>query len=364
MLSGYQVYVLAPEDRYSVRLTSEPGLTFIPLYHFRATRLSPVHDWKLYRELGCHYQQINPDLIFHYTIKANIYGTLAAAKAGHVSISVITGLGYAFLNNRWMSSAATFLYRFALKKAAEIWFLNQDDRHYFINRDIVVARKTAILPGEGIDTIKFSSTKNPKTSKAVRFLLIGRLLKEKGIAEYAEAAAILKEKGLPVICRVVGFYDKRNSSAIPRRKLLEWTESGFIHYEGGTDDIIPFIEDADCIVLPSYREGLPVGLLEGASMSRPLIATDTAGCRDLVIPGRNGFLCAPRNAAALAVSMEQFCRLTPESRIKMGRESRALVESGFAIERIKAIYLARISALLEQSPMEKSIAHPAQNIPG
>ena len=348
---GYTIYVLAPEDRYTEFLINEQGLIFIPLKHLRAVSFSLVQDWKLYRELRQHYTSIRPWLIFHYTIKANIYGTLAAATANCQSISVITGLGYTFLNDTWVMKAVTRMYRFALKKATEVWFLNNDDREYFVDNKIVRPNKTFILPSEGIDTHAFHSDDPYQIRPTLVFLLIGRIIKEKGIAEYVTAARILKQKGYSVECQLAGFYDYKNPSSIAHKKFFNWVTSGLITYLGSTDDVKPLIEKADCIVLPSYREGLPLSLLEGASMCRPLIAADTAGCRDVVVHGVNGFLCPEKDGEGLALAMEEFYHLSPAERLKMGREARKLAIGYFSQEKIHALYFEKINGLAMKGSM-------------
>jgi glycosyltransferase involved in cell wall biosynthesis len=350
---GYTIYVLAPEDRYTGFLTDEQGLIFIPLKHLRAVSFSLFNDLKLYNELRRHYTSIKPWLIFHYTIKANIYGALAAARAGCPSISVITGLGYTFLNDTWVLKVVSAMYRFALKKASEVWFLNNDDRDYFISNKIINKHKTFILPGEGVDTHAFHCDDPYQIRSTLTFLLIGRIIKEKGIAEYVNAARILKQKGYAVECQLVGIYDYKNPSSIPHKIFFNWVGSGLITYLGSTDDVKPLIEKADCIVLPSYREGLPLSLLEGASMCRPLIAADTAGCREVVVHGINGFLCPEKDGEGLAIAMEEFYHLSPAERMRMGREARKLAVAQFALEKIHAIYFNKISSYAGDRPALK-----------
>ncbi|MBL7736084.1 MAG: glycosyltransferase family 4 protein [Chitinophagaceae bacterium] len=436
---GHKIYVLAPEDRHSEWIRKEKSVVFIPLYHFKATRFSPLADLSLYRELRRHYRQIGPDLIFHYTIKANIYGTLAAAKTAPASISVITGLGYTFLNNGLMRKAVSFMYKHSLKKAREVWFLNKDDQAYFVEKKITPAHKTFVLPGEGVDTDLFREQMGlrdtlkregkkgappfeqqmdaphmpkheeatdinlfkqqaeaqhpPKNEEAtdaeslrqqakaqddsgeedgtgsisfgaasyaipkqpLNFLLIARIIKEKGIEEYARAAAILKQKGCSATCRIIGYYDHKNPSAIPFKKFSEWVNSGTIVYPGATDDVLAFIEKADCIVLPSYREGLPLSLLEGASMSKPLIAANTAGCREIVEQGRNGFLVPVKDADKLAEAMETFYHLSPADRMALGAEARKTVTERFSMEKVHALYLSRIATYIQEPAAGKVI---------
>jgi glycosyltransferase involved in cell wall biosynthesis len=236
------------------------------------------------------------------------------------------------------------MYRFALKKASEVWFLNNDDRNYFIQNNIIEDKKSFVLPGEGIDTTSFNCETAYQIKPTLTFLLIGRIIKEKGIAEYVTAARILKQKGYSVECQLAGFYDFKNPSSIAHKKFFNWVSSGLITYLGSTDDVKPLIEKADCIVLPSYREGLPLSLLEGASMCRPLIAADTAGCRDIVVHGINGFLCPEKDGEGLAIAMEEFYHLSPAERLKMGREARKLAVGKFVQEKIHAIYFDKISS--------------------
>lgn len=346
---GFMVYVLAPEDRYSEFLINEQGVIFIPLQHLRPVSVSLLHDWQLFRELKKHYTAIRPWLVFHYTIKANIYGSLAAAAAGCRSVSILTGLGYTFLNDTWVLRIVSRMYRFALQKAREVWFLNEDDRSYFVQSRLVDKSKTFVLPGEGVDTRAFRCTELYQIRPTLTFLLIGRIIKEKGIAEYVQAASILKQKGYQVECRLAGFYDHHNPSSIPHKRFFGWVSSGLITYLGSTDDVKPLIENADCVVLPSYREGLPVSLLEGASMCRPLIAADTAGCCDVVVHGVNGFLCAAKDAHSLALAMETFYHLPPAERLRMGQEARRLVLERFAEEKVHAQYFERLGRFASHS---------------
>jgi glycosyltransferase involved in cell wall biosynthesis len=344
---GYTIYVLAPRDAYTEKFEQLKGLTFIQLHHFRPKSISPVHDYRLYRELVHHYRTMRPHLIFHYTIKANLYGTRAAARAGIPSISVITGLGYTFSGEGWLQRGVRIGYRRELKKATAVWFLNKDDRQVFTTQNLVPPDKTFLLPGEGVDTgYFFPAPYDPQTQKqTVTYLLIGRLIRHKGIDEFVEAASRLQHQGLPVHCQLLGFFDDENPVAIPRKQLEEWTTRGIITYLGHADDVRPFIEQADCIVLPSYREGMPLSLLEGASMCKALIATDTAGCRDLIEEGVNGYLCPVKDSAGLAGKMAAYYRLPPTEKKQLGIAARDRVLQRYTRETVTAIYLEKIKTL-------------------
>jgi len=340
---GFAVFVLAPRDPYTAKFESLSGLTYIELKHFKGKSISPLRDTLLYRELLGHYRTIRPDLVFHYTIKANLFGTRAAARAGVPSVSVITGLGYAFTGNGWLQSIAKFLYKKELRYSTEVWFLNEDDRHIFISQQLIRPEKTFLLPGEGVDIQTFYPA--PYThKKEITFLLIGRLIRHKGIYEFVRAAQLLKQQGLAIRCQLLGFFDVNNPVAISQHEVEEWTNSGLVTYLGHTDKVAQFIEQADCIVLPSYREGLPLSLLEGASMCKALIATDTPGCRALVDEAVNGYLCREKNAADLAEKMALYYHLPAEAKTKMGLSGREKVLSAFTREKVAAIYLEKINS--------------------
>lgn len=340
---GFAIFVLAPRDPYTAKFESLPGLTYLELKHFKGKSISPLRDTLLYKELLRHYRTIRPDLVFHYTIKANLFGTRAAARARIPSVSVITGLGYAFTGNGWLQSIAKFLYKKELRNSTEVWFLNEDDRHIFISQQLIRPEKTFLLPGEGVDTETFYPA--PYTHKEeITFLLIGRLIRHKGIYEFVQATQLLKQKGLAIRCQLLGFFDDKNPVAIPRHEIEEWVKTDLLTYLGHTDKVAPFIEQADCVVLPSYREGLPLSLLEGASMCKALIATDTPGCRALVDEAVNGYLCREKNAASLAEKMTLYYHLPAEAKTKMGLSGREKVLSAFTREKVAAIYLEKINS--------------------
>jgi len=342
---GFHVFVLAPRDPYTSTFEHLEGVTYTALHHMRGKTVSPLHDLLLYRELLRQYKSLRPDLIFHYTIKANLFGSLAAARAGIPSISIITGLGYSFSDNGWLQSAARLLYRRALPGNAEVWFLNDDDRRMFTKEKLVNAEKTFLLPGEGVDTGEFFPMPYESGKKEVTFLLIGRLIRHKGIYEFVQAAQLLRQQGLSVRCQLLGFFDEDNPVAITREQVAAWTNNDLISYLGHADQVAPFIEQADCIVLPSYREGMPLSLLEGGSMCKALIATDTAGCRAIVEDGVNGWLCRPKDGPDLAEKMTAYYHLPADAKKRMGIAARQKILENFTRERVTLIYLEKINAL-------------------
>jgi glycosyltransferase involved in cell wall biosynthesis len=278
-----------------------------------------------------------------------MFGTWAAAKARIRTVSVVTGLGYTFARKGWLRSAVKVLYKKALRKCTEVWFLNEDDRHFFTTEHLVDAARTFVLPGEGVDADAFFASPFETGKTTVTFLLIGRIIRHKGIDEFARAAGILQQQGLTVRCQLLGGFDENNPVGISRQEVAAWERQGLLTYLGHTDQVAPFIEKADCIVLPSYREGMPLSLLEGGSMCKALIATDTPGCLTLIEEGVNGYLCREKYSVDLAKKMAAYYHLPAAAKREMGIAARDRVLKDFTRERITAIYLKKINALISST---------------
>ena len=272
-----------------------------------------------------------------FTIKPNIYGALAARLTGNRTLATISGLGSAFLAGGLTGHLIDRLYRLGLGGARAVFFQNDEDRDLFVERRLVRADQIRRVPGSGIDLTAFAAMPLPGGAAPV-FLFIGRLLLDKGVREFVEAARLVKASGHQAQFRMLGECGVDNPSAVPFSEVERWSADGTINYLGSAEDVRGSIAEADCIVLPSYREGVPRSLLEGAAMGRPLIATDVAGCRDIVEEASNGFLCEPRSAGALADAIRRMVELAPAERQAMGRRARAKVEREFAVERVVAAY--------------------------
>jgi glycosyltransferase involved in cell wall biosynthesis len=344
---GHELYVLCPYDGYMEQLQPHPNIHVKYLSTLRGKKISLVADYIFYSELKTHYKAMSPDIIFHYTIKPNIFGSLAAASNGYTSVSVVTGLGYTFMSRPIVKWMVVKLYALALRKTNMVWFLNEDDRDVFLKHRILKSDKAIVLPGEGIDVEKFapqaaSTLLHNNVKGACVFLLFARITKHKGVLEYLQAAEMLHKKGLSVRCQLLGFFEKDNPVGISQDYIQPWIEKGYVEYLGATDTVIPHIEAADCIVLPSYGEGLPVSLLEAASLCKPIIASNTNGCRSIVLDGINGFMCAPKNAEDLMLKMKKFIELPHEEKVNMGKKGRALVLEKFTKEKILEFYLHKI----------------------
>ena len=204
-----------------------------------------------------------------------------------------------------------------------------------------------LLHGEGIDTAHFSVAPLPSSTDSCTFLLVGRILKDKGVAEYVEAARMIRKQYPDSRFLLLGALWEDNPAAISKNQLDEWCREGDIEYLGTTDDVRGPLQKADCVVLPSYREGIPFTLMEGASTGRPLIATDIPGCRDVVIDGKTGFLCEVRNPQSLADAMIKMIKLSPQQRSAMGKAGRAYMEQEFDIKHIIQQYEKVIDEMCE-----------------
>lgn len=339
LLLSFEVLIIAPKDDFAEELI-HAGCSFLDI-HFNNRSENPLRDYNLYKSLERIYQAEKPDFIFHYVIKPNIYGSMAAARCGIRSVAVITGLGYTFDRHNWLNRIVSFLYRKALKKASEVWFLNQEDAEVFAQRKLVNPSKIRILPGEGINTAHFfpQANKSVARSKAFQFLMGTRLLRSKGVGVYVEAARILKNKHRDIRFELIGFFEKNHPDSISESELRHWQKKGIIHYGGFARDVRPFLRQADCFVFPSfYHEGIPRCLLEAAAMEIPIITSVNTGCKEVVQEGVNGFLTVPNNARDLAARMEEMMMLTAGRRIELGQNGRKLVSERFGIEKILLEY--------------------------
>ena len=339
--AGYRIVAIAPRDDYSEKLQAM-GFEYHDI-DINNKGTNPLEDVKLIRAFYRLYKNVKPDVLLHYTIKPNIYGTIAARLAGVPVISNISGLGTVFLDHSISSRVARLLYKVALRIPFKVFFQNAEDRALFIDSKLVAEEKTGLLPGSGIDTLKFSPLDSGPDSSSLSFLFIARLVKDKGLVEFVDAARILRVKYPAAQFNVLGAYYPGNPTAISPTEMEGWAQEGIISYLGTSDDVPALIARADCVVLPSYREGLSRVLLEAASMAIPIITTDVPGCRDVVDNGVNGFICKVRDAGDLAVQMEKMIRLEQARRVEMGLKGREKVVNEFDEEIVINKYRDAIS---------------------
>jgi len=344
LAEGHEVIAVAPKDSYSQRLI-EAGCTFVPVPMEKGT--NPFKDLQLTWRLYNTYKQIKPDVVLHYTIKPNIYGAIAAHFSKVPAINNVSGLGTVFIVKDHISAIALKLYKYSFRFPAKVFFQNEDDRTLFLRHDLVASDKTDVLPGSGIDLKRFRPALTFKRQQPFTFLKIARVLYEKGIVEYIEACKLVKKRHPEVKCQLLGLVDERSRSGIKREKLDEWLATGVIEYLGTTDDVAPVIEQADCVVLPSYREGTPRTLLEAAAMGKPLIATNVPGCREVVQDGVNGLLCRVRSAEDLAAKMLHMLYLPALKLQEMGRQSRMIAETRFDDRLVIEKYLKAINEVTQ-----------------
>jgi glycosyltransferase involved in cell wall biosynthesis len=329
--SGYKVFVAAPFDNYSDRLGSE--FDFIPLRRLSRHGINPLNDFMLFAELMNVYKREKPDLVLSTTIKPNIYSSLACRTLKIPAISTVTGLGYIFMNKNLLTAVVEKLYKIAFKKNYAVFFQNKHDSNLFIKKGIVEKDKIVIVGGSGVnaDYFSYDYCKNiEKDKNKIVFLLIARMLWDKGIGEFIEAARILQKKYRDVEFWLLGGTDNDNhSNNVKLEEIKQWEKEGAVKYLGATDDVRPYICKSDCVVLPSYREGTPRSLLEAMAMEKPIITTDEPGCKDTVDDGINGFLCKIKNSADLADKMAKMINLSENSRREMGGRGRRKVLKEF-----------------------------------
>jgi len=327
---GYELCALSPSDTHAAQL---PGLhcKHIPI-KMRANGVNPLSDLLLFSSITLKLLQERPNLILTYTIKPNIYGCIAARLLGIPVVANIAGLGTAFSKKGALQSAVTVLFRYALDHVRIVFFQNEEDRAFFIGHRIVRSKLTARLPGSGIDLARFAPTRidKQKPDQNLTFILIARLLREKGIEDYADAARIVKSKFPGTRFHLVGFIDPINPGSIAEEQLRSWVDEGVVHYLGRSEDVRLQLAEADCMVLPSYyREGVPRVLLEAAAMALPIITCDTVGCRDAIDDGVTGWLCPPKSPQALAEKMMHLIELPAGERQVMGHRGREKMEREF-----------------------------------
>lgn len=326
---GHDVIVIAPVDKFIFYTETLPQVHHVPVHHLMRDSVNPIQDLKLFFELLRLYKQYKPDLILHYTVKPNIWGGFAAKLLGIPSVAVVTGLGYSLIHEGWINFMTSFLYKFSLLLHRKVIFENIDDKALFEKEGLVKPAKTMAIKGCGVDTTFFSPNGDLRSQDTITFTFIGRLLYDKGVVEFIKAAEIVKQQNKNVQFWLIGEIDKENPSSVRNEDLMKWIRDPNIHYHGATENIRKYIEKSDCIVLPSYREGMPKVIMESMAMERAVITTDTAGCRETVDENINGYLVPVKDSAALAKAMLRFISLDKKEQTQMGKAGRMKVLKEF-----------------------------------
>ncbi len=339
---GHEVMALSPinDERGDSSCLEKEGIK-VNFVDIDRTGLNPFHDLKAFYEIFTIVKKFKPDVVFSFTIKPVIYGSLASFFGGAKRIySLIPGVGHVFLNKSWGGKVLRFLvsrmYQISLITNSKVFFQNNDDLDLFISKRILKRKKAFKVNGSGVNTDEFK--RNETLPKRPVFLLAGRIIKEKGIKEYVEAVRVLKKnKGYSFKAFLVGGFDK-NPTSFNEKSLKDLNFDGVIDYLGDQSDMKSVFEKSSVYVLPSYREGTPRSTLEAMSMMMPVVTTDVPGCRETVKEGVNGFLVGLKSVSDLAKSMEKFI-INSELISIMGSESLKIVRDKFDVRKVNQVYL-------------------------
>lgn len=345
--AGYKVFAIAPKDDYSSKLEAL-GAEFCHI-DIDQGGTNPIKDIGTFFSFIKVFKSVKPDVVLNFTPKNNIYSTLAGHFVGSKSVNNIAGLGMVFINEGLTSKIAKLLYKMSQSKASKIFFQNEDDKTLFLENRLAPSYLVDRLPGSGADLNRFQVSP-ANDDGVIRFLLIARMLYDKGVGHYVEAARALKSKhGDKVEFRLLGFLDVNNPSAVSSSDMQKWVDEGIVSYLGTSDCVEEEIAKVDCMVLPSfYREGVPKSLLEAAAMGKPIVTTDNVGCRETVDEGVNGYLCEPRSTESLIEKLELMIQMTHEQRLEMGRQSRLKIEREFDEQIVINKYLDAIKECLAE----------------
>jgi len=341
--SGYRVEVITEFDGYETKISHE--VDHIHSLFIARKGINPLVDLITFLHLFIVLLKVKPTLFLSFSIKPVIYGSLATKLLRIPSIVMITGLGTAFITNNWLTKIVRYLYRIALSSVSIVFFQNTDDKNIFINNQLVSKKVCRMTPGSGVDLEKFSFLRMP-TSQNIVFLLIARMLLDKGVSEFVKAATAVNSKMPNTQFQLLGPLGVQNRTAITISQMNKWEKNDVIEYLGETDNVLRYIEKATCIVLPSYREGTSRVLLEAAAMGRPIITTDVPGCREIVEHGKNGFLCKPKDKLDLEKKMIDMLLMSRSDRQAMGEKGRQKVEKEFNQDIVIDLYLDAIENVI------------------
>jgi len=342
--AGFSVVALSPTDQFSQRLEDELGVRHQHL-NLDGKGTSVLGEGRSFVSLALTLRRMKPAFVFNFTVKANIYSGLACRALGIAYANNVSGLGTAFLHDSWLFRRVRALYGFANRGARRVFFQNQEDHRLFHAHGLLKATPTTVLPGSGMDLTRFAFS--PLPDGPLTFVMVARLLGDKGVREYAGAAAQVRKAHPDVRCLLVGPLGISNRTAITADEVTAWVNAGQLAYAGETDDIQPFIRQAHVLVLPSYREGMPRTVLEAAAMGRPAIVSDVPGCRHAIRADETGWLCEVRNADSLAQQMLNAVKRPREQLAEAGLKARALMEAEFDEAIVIRAYLSCLDAVGE-----------------
>ncbi len=340
----YQLHILSIKTDTSPVL-EEKGYK---LHYFDLATTSPVVWFQMIRSIHSAIKKSQADMVIGLTIRNTIFGNLLSHRLGIPTISPIVGIGQLFESNTIMYRAARFLYPYALKETRHVFFYNEDDLRLFRQKNFLGSDRYSQLNGNGVDLDKFRPVPKQYERKTFVFLMISRLLYDKGIREYVEAAKIVTSQNPNVKFKIIGSFWNKNlkQNTVTDEEMKAWIKNGYVEHLDRIDNIELAIGNSDCVVLPSYREGLSNVLMEGASMEKPLLASHVPGCKELVNDGVNGFTFEARSATALANACFKLLSLENRKRKEMGKKSRELMVEKFDRRKSTFTFVKKINEIL------------------
>lgn len=330
--AGMQVVVATNVTNHGDKIRDEEF--YLSPIRFRRRSFNPLHEARTLIELFRLYRQEQPDLVHHVAIKPVLYGSFIAWLLGiPVTVNALAGLGFVFTSSTWRARLLRpfigFGLRFFLNRVnGKVVVQNPDDLRALEKVAHVRHEQMKVIPGSGVDMDRFLTLPEP-TSAPITVAMVARMLIDKGVLDLIEAAHLLRSQGLPLRVLLFGMPDPENPTSIPKAQLEAWTVEGIAEWRGFEEDVRLIWQEAHIAVLPSYREGLPKSLLEAAACGRPVIATDTPGCREVVRSNETGLLVPPKDSEALANAIARLAQ-DPELRTSMGRQGRVFVEESFS----------------------------------
>lgn len=323
---GYEVICVCPEDGYTDNLVSKLKVKWVDI-KLDNSGSNPFNDVLFFLRLLKVFRYYKPRVIFNFTVKNNVFGTWAAKLSRVRVVNNVSGLGTAFIHTGLTSFIVRSLYRLSQPFADKVFCQNEEDYHLLVNSNLVSPNKLELLPGSGVDTKRFRPEIRAKNERSrFVFLYVGRMLADKGLNELVQASDILYNKGLQFEVTLCGFAGAKNNSAIPEPLLQKWNELPYLNYIGPSDEIEKVYANSDCVVLPSYREGMPRSLLEAGAMGLPSITTDVPGCKHIILHDYNGLICEVKSAESLALKMEEILMASEEKLSVFGVNARKRVE--------------------------------------
>lgn len=340
---GHKVFVFAPDDEFSQKFANNEGITFFPLKQLKAQSKNPWNDLRLLFEIRALFKKFAINVYYGYTPKPNIFGNIGGIGLGIKKINTVNGLGYSYRKMGVLRVISSFIYRAAFIFSHKIVFQNPDDMDLFIKLGVASKRKSILVNGSGIDIEIYTAKKDfCSDGQKLTFVFCTRLIREKGVIEYMQAAQIVKKQYPQVKFLLYGKLAK-NPNAITKSQIDDFQNQDAIEFMGSTDKINEVLENSDIAVMPSYyREGIPMFLLESLAKALPIITTNAIGCKETVIDGENGYLIMPKDVNNLAQRMIDLIEMPFEQRLNMAQRSRRLAQEKFDVQIINSAYLSLI----------------------